>query len=78
MNYCPKCGAEEVKDKGEESWRFKCHSFFYTDGRRETLTTYKDGYYFSQTLNCANKCIADLQDRLGKVEKYIEEKKYEV
>ena len=75
MNYCPKCGAEEVKEQHSESWRFKCYSTFGNSNRRETLTTYKDGYFFNQTLNCANRCIADLQDRLSKVEKYIDSKK---
>jgi hypothetical protein len=78
MNYCPKCGAEEVKEQHSDSWRFKCYSNYANWNQRDTLTTYREGFIFNQTLTCANRCITDLQNRLSKVEKYLETMTYQI
>ena len=67
---CPNCDAYEVK--GEYHSLFRCGSS-YSDlrGGMPTITEQREGYKFHETLECAQKQIKILTNRLVKVEEYI-------
>jgi len=67
---CPNCGSNEVKD-GYHSL-FGCGSS-YSDlrGGTPTITEQREGYKFHETLECAQKQIKILTNRLVKVEEYV-------
>jgi DNA-directed RNA polymerase subunit M/transcription elongation factor TFIIS len=67
---CPNCGSNEVND-GHHSL-FRCGSS-YSDlrGGTPTITEQREGYKFHETLECAQKQIKILTNRLVKVEEYV-------
>jgi len=68
---CPNCGANEVKDGYHSLFRCGSHYYGLREGGMPTLTEQREGYKFHETLECAQKQIKILTNRLVKVEEYV-------
>jgi DNA-directed RNA polymerase subunit M/transcription elongation factor TFIIS len=68
---CPHCGSNEVKDGYHSLFRCGSHYYGLREGGMPTITEQREGYKFHETLECAQKQIKILTNRLVKVEEYI-------
>jgi DNA-directed RNA polymerase subunit M/transcription elongation factor TFIIS len=68
---CPHCGSNEVKDGYHSLFRCGSHYYGLREGGMPTITEQREGYKFHETLECAQKQIKILSNRLVKVEEYV-------